>query len=226
MALSLIDKQDGFEIVRDQIAAIIKAEVINQMQLATDDGKDPNKWDLKVFIERSDPWEIWNETDDNGSEILPKIPIVSVWYDNEDVDDGSSSTVDCQTVEGIFNIDIYGYGESQATDDGHQPGDLACVLEAQRGIRLVRNILMAGENTYLQLRGFVGRRMPNRHQVFQPSQGDREQGHVCAARFTLKVRFPETAPQVEGVPLEGVFVTCKRSETGEIYFEADFDYTV
>ena len=35
MIPELIDKQDTFEVVRDEIAAILKTEVVSQMALAT-----------------------------------------------------------------------------------------------------------------------------------------------------------------------------------------------
>ena len=59
MISELIDKQDNFEIVRDQIAAILVNEVASQMALATAEAKDPEDWNLQIFTERSNPWEKW-----------------------------------------------------------------------------------------------------------------------------------------------------------------------
>ena len=54
----LIDKEDTFEIVRNQIALILANESASQVALATTAGKpDPNLWALKVYTERSNPWE-------------------------------------------------------------------------------------------------------------------------------------------------------------------------
>ena len=58
MTLPLIDKQDSFEIVRDQIAAILKTEITSQIALATTAGKpNPDDWKLRIFSERANPWE-------------------------------------------------------------------------------------------------------------------------------------------------------------------------
>jgi len=75
MIPNLIDKQDSFEIIRDQIAAILSTEVASQMALAIAEAKEPNDWKMRIFIERSNPWEQWlnNPTED-------KSPIVNVWY--------------------------------------------------------------------------------------------------------------------------------------------------
>lgn len=217
---TLIDKQDSFEIIRDQIAAILAIEVASQMQLATDGGKDPNDWKLRIFTERSNPWEqLLNEQSDQS-------PIVNVWYDNSNFDPSGSNIVERQKTEGVFNIDCYGYGMSK--DDGgtgHVPGDKEAALEVQRALRLVRNILMAGEYTYLSLRGLVWQRWPQAVTVFQPQIDARQIQQIVGARLAFRVVFNEFSPQVEAETLELLSVDVIRAEDGEIYFEADYDYT-
>ncbi len=96
---TLIDKQDSFEIIRDQIAAILAIEVASQMQLATDGGENPDDWKLRIYTERSNPWEqLLNEQSDQS-------PIVNVWYDNSNFDPSGSNIVERQKTEGVFNID-------------------------------------------------------------------------------------------------------------------------
>lgn len=217
---TLIDKQDSFEIIRDQIAAILAIEVASQMQLATDGGKDPNDWKLRIFTERSNPWEqLLNEQSDQS-------PIVNVWYDNSNFDPSGSNIVERQKTEGVFNIDCYGYGMSK--DDGgtgHVPGDKEAAFEVQRALRLVRNILMAAEYTYLSLRGLVWQRWPQAVTVFQPQIDARQIQQIVGARLTFRVVFNEFSPQVEAETLELLSVDVIRAEDGEIYFEADYDYT-
>ena len=53
---SLIDKQDSFEIVRDQIAGILYENQLAQQALAVTAGKDPALWELRVFTEATNPW--------------------------------------------------------------------------------------------------------------------------------------------------------------------------
>jgi len=84
---------------------------------------------------------------------------------------------------------------------------------------------MAGENTYLQLRGTVGMRWPQSVQAFQPAINGQAIQQVMAFRLSLDVQFNEFSPQVSGEPLERIAIDVKRADTGEIYFEADYDYT-
>ena len=219
MIQSLIDKQDTFEIVRDQIAAILAIEVTNQMALAVNAGKDPDDWKLRIFTERSNPWEQFR------GDVVDESPLVNVWYENSFFDESKSNVVSTQMSETIFNIDIYGYGVSSEDGAGHKPGDKEAALVCQRGIRLVRNILMASENTYLQLRGTVWQRWPQSITSFQPQQSENTVEKIVAARIALRVRFTEFSPQFEGEPLELLTTTVKRAEDGSIYFEANYDYT-
>lgn len=223
MALTLIDKQDGFEIVRDQIASILTVETANQKALATAASKDPALWDLHIYIERTDPFSVWNNPNKT------KAPIVNVWYDVTDYEQAGSNTSSCQTAEGIFNVDIYGYGISKDTAEGHTPGDLAGVNEAQRALKLVRNILMAAENTYLQFNDkprLVTKRFPSQQQMFQPTKSPEESVHVGNARLKMKVRFLEDAPQVVGGILEKLTTKLKKGPDGLFtYYDGEYDYT-
>lgn len=225
MSLVLINKQDSFEIVRDQIAAILVLETANQMTLAAAASEDPELWRLQVFTERSDPWEQWVNLPDDHSEI--EAPIVNIWYDNSSFDGNASSVMERQKTIGIFNIDVYGLGVAQdVMAGGHKPGDLEAVLVAQRAMRLVRNILMAAENTYLQLpRGFVGSRWPQSVNAFQPQLDGRAVQKVAGMRLALRVTFNEFSPQVVPETLELLTVRVKRVEDGQVVINADYDYT-
>jgi hypothetical protein len=219
MITELIDKQDSFEIIRDQIAAILVTEVANQMQLATDGGKDPNDWKLRVFKERSNPWELLlNEQVDLS-------PIVNVWFDNTNFDPSAGSTVERQKTESVFNIDCYGYGLSEdEPGGGHKPGDREAALEVHKAIRLVRNILMAAPYTYLGLRGLVWQRWPQSITVFQPQLDGRQMQQIVGARVAFRVVFNEFSPQVTPETLDLVSVTIDELETGELLVNADYQY--
>lgn len=213
----LIDKQDGFEIVRDKISAILAAETISQQALAVTAGKDPALWELRVFEERSNPWEEFK-----GGDLSP---VVNVWYDNSDFSGRKGDPVKEQLAEGIFNIDCYGSVPS-GTDGaaGHLAGDRQTVLEAQRAARLVRNILMAGTYAYLDLRGTVGARWPQAVTSFQPQIDGRPVQHVSAVRFALRVTYSETGPQQDAETLETVAVDIKRAEDGSVVAQFQVDY--
>jgi len=220
MTLELIDKQDAVEIVRDQIAAILALEVASQMSLATAAGKDPELWKLRVFQERATPWEnLPSKTQDRS-------PIVNVWWDSCTFDMSASNVVGRQKSSASINIDCYGYGKSANNPGGgHVAGDQSAAEVAQRAVRLVRNILMAGEYTYLALRGVVWRRWVDNISIFQPQQDSENVHHIVGARLSFRVEFNEYSPQVQPVTLELLSVDVKRTENDEIVVEADYDYT-
>jgi hypothetical protein len=218
---SLIDKLDTAEIVREQLAAILFNETTSQQALAVLAAKDPALWALKVFVERSNPWEEFADPPPQGSQ-RDLTPLVCVSWDKSDDDEKASDVVERQRVHAVFNIDVYGAGVSRDTDDGHQPGDLAAAEERDRALRLVRNILMAGHYTYLGLRGVVTGRFRVSTEAFEPPLNEQPKVRVRAARLALRVSFNEFSPQVQGVPLELIALTVKRSETGQVLFTAEY----
>lgn len=219
---TLIDKQDNVEVIRDQIAAILVAEVANQMALATAASKDPADWKLRIFTERSNPWEQFLDPSAAG---FDDSPLVNVWVDNMNYDRKASNVMERQKTEAVYNIDCYGYGRSK-TDGGtgHIPGDREAAFEVQRALRLVRNILMAAENTYLQLRGLVWTRWPQSITIFQPQLDSHAVQQVVGARLAFRVEFNEFSPQVVPETLELLSVDVIRAEDGEIVLETDYSY--
>jgi hypothetical protein len=216
---TLIDKQDTSEIVREQIAAILVTEIANQKALATGAGKDPALWDLEVYTERSNAWEKFLNQD------ADEVPIVNVWYDNSNFDGGSSNISERQKSTTIYNIDIVARGVSKADGAGHKPGDKEAALNAQRATRLVRNILMAAEYTYLGLRGTVWQRWPQSITSFQPQIGDTPVQNVAGTRIAMRVGFSEFSPQATADILEIISGTVQRTSDGKIVLEAEYDYT-
>jgi hypothetical protein len=216
----LIDKRDSFEIVRDQIAAILVLESAKQVELASDADQDPALWALRVFTERANPWAAFESPDPN--EPIDPTPIVHVGWNNTNFDKRLGNVVEQQAGVGIFNVDCYGYGLSQATVGGHLPGDQQAQLEAQRAARLVRNILTAGAYTYLALRGTVARRWVDSMTMLPTSDDGRTVHHVAAVRIALEVTFNEYSPQVQGVPIESVAVEVVRQDTGQLLLRATY----
>lgn len=221
---TLIDKQDNFEVVRDQIAAILAAETINQQALAIQAAKDPDLWKFSVYTERIIPWE--SLIDQSTGEITGDMPLINVWYDNGTFPGSGGDTVERQTHEGIFNVDCYGAAITRDIQGGgHKPGDEEAAFEAQRIVKLARNILMAGINAYLQLRGTVGQRWTQSITPFLPQQNDRPVQNIMAVRLALRVRFNEYSPQATPTDLEEVAIEIKRAEDGKIIIEQIIDLT-
>jgi len=219
---TLIDKQDNVEIIRDQIAAILALESSAQVALATAGAKpDPSLWKLRVYQERSNPWEeLPTRTTDPS-------PVVNVWWESSNFEMAASNVVEAQKSSATFNIDCYGYGA--AADDpagGHTAGDQKAAETAQRAVRLVRNILMASTYTYLGLKGLVWRRWPESITVFQPQQDSRNVDQIVAARLAFRVEFSELSPQVVAETLDLLTVDVLRTEDNQVIAEADYDYTL
>jgi hypothetical protein len=217
---ALIDKYDNYELVRNEIAAILLAETSSQQALATAAGKDPTLWAFDVYLERFNPWERYI------NDRTEKTPIVNVWYDSDTTDLGASELISRQKHDGIFHIDCYGRGIARSDGGaGHVPGDRDAVLEAQRVTRLVRNIIMASTYTYLNMRGVVWRRYVQNRMIFQPSDNQRPVQQVMAGRLTLAVEYNETSPQYEGDTLELISAEVSRADDGKVYFTAEYDVT-
>jgi hypothetical protein len=225
---SLVDKRDVSEIVRDEIAAILLAETTSQQALALaalPTPKDPDLWRLRIYTERTNPWEDFSANPDEASAGADGAPIVNVAFDNSRTDKAGSNGHERQKTIGTYHIDCYGYGISADNGSGHVAGDARAALECQRAVRLVRNWLMASIYTLLNMKGVVWSRWHEGTQTFLPQLNGGTVQHVVAARFTLEVTFSEFSPQYEPELLELISVTVKRAETGQIFFTADFDGT-
>jgi hypothetical protein len=224
---TLIDKLDTYEIVRDKVALILAEESANQQQLATDEGKDPALWKLRVYIERTNPWEFLRTND--GKAPGDRSPVVCVWFDNSNMDARASQTIDRQQMDVTINIDVYGIGVTEllAGGAGHKPGDENAALEVQRGARLVRNILMADSYVVLgfpRALGLVGQRQISTIQSFQPEFGNQNAQQLAGLRLSLQVKTSELAPQTEAVILEEINAIV-RDEDGQILIDATFEST-
>jgi hypothetical protein len=222
---ALIDKEDNFEIVRDQIADILTLETASQQTLAkAADKKNPELWKLRVFTERTNPIEEWRDV--NSSSTIDESPIVNVWYDNGSFPMNKGNVVERQAHDAVYNVDCYGVGFSgDNPGGGHFLGDKEAALETQRAIRLVRNILMAAEYTYLGLRGTVWMRWPQSITVFQPQIDGGPVAHVMGARIALRTTFNEFSPQVTPTTLDKIVVDTKRTEDGQIVLTAEYNKT-
>ena len=221
---TLIDKVDNFEAIRDQVAAIIAIESTNQVALATTDGKPtPNEWALSVYTERSIPFEVWLNSPTDDEKL---IPVINVWFDTAGVDPGGSNVIDRQQYNGTFNIDCYAYGEAESDGGaGFTAGDENAARNAQRGARLVRNILKASPNIYLQLRGLVGSTRIKSITQFQPELDGAAVQNIMALRISFDVSYNEFSPQYVAETLETVFIQVARDLDGKVLAELNVDFT-
>lgn len=218
---TLINKQDGFEQVRDRIALILRDESVNQQALAAAAGENPDLWKLRIGLERANPWNEFKDGD--------KTPIVNVWFDTDSAPRSRGNVIDEQAYTGTFNVDCYGCG--QARDDGATgqiPGDEDSAKEAHRAARLCRNILMAAIYTQLDFPkgSLVESRWVTNRTSFPRELSYQAAQPVIAVRLAVEVVFRETAPQYTPETLEYVNVkVLERDLDGFLLNEVDFDYT-
>lgn len=218
---ALINKQDTFEIVRNKIGAILVAESASQQILAAAAAEDPNDWKLRVYTERSNPFEEFL----NEPPVADRSPIINIWVDNTNFEEDKSNIMERQVSETTYNIDIYGYAVAEDVPaGGHKPGDREAAFECQRAVRLVRNILMSDQYVYLEMQGTVWQRWPVSISFFQPEQDGDQLQQIVAARLAFRVRFNEFSPQNGVETLELVAVDIKRLADGLLVAEADFQY--
>jgi hypothetical protein len=206
---TLLGTPDNSEVVRDQIAAILKLELAHQTEL----GGPPSP---RVFLERANPWGALVES--------PPVvlPIVNVWFDTANYEGAASNIVSRQRCDATFNIDVYAFAASSEQVGGHSPGDESASLACQATLRVVRQIIMSAQYTYLGLRGVVWKRWPQSLSLFQPPSDARTAHHVIAGRLALAVQFNEFSPQIDGVELETLSIEIERSTTGELLLRADY----
>lgn len=215
----LIPERDNLDRVRDKIGEVLTEESASQQALAQAAGKDPALWKLRVLLESDNPIAKFT-----GDQVTDFSPIVNVWFDSANtVSSASQQTQD--NFLATFNIDIYGYGLSAETIEGHDPGDKLAAIAAQRGYRLVYQILKSGYYSRLDLQGIVGKRMVQSVNAFQPEILNQTVENVQAVRLALNVQFVENALEYQGQNLEIVHVDIERDADGFLLAQAEYDYT-
>ncbi|MCK9556233.1 hypothetical protein M0R36_10545 [bacterium] len=214
-SIPLINKNDGFETVRDAIASILATETAAQQVLAAAAGQDPDDYKFRVFAERAAPWEIFGSDD--------VTPIVNVWFDGSNYDPSTSNVSTRQKGTSRFNIDVYSRAVSTETEGGHSPGDEAAAKAAHNAAKLVRNILMHDKYKYLGLQGTVWRRWLTSLTTFQPGAGTLPVENVVAVRLALEVDHNETIDLEDHEILEIVNVKMYHdSVDGQLIAELQF----
>lgn len=152
---TLITEPDAFEVVRDQIAGILRTEFLAQQALAVLASEDPLDWTVDVMIEREFPVERWRNA--GPALTAATVPVVSVSLESTTWSAKKSSAPGGRQVfEAIYLIDSLARGVSaDEAGAGYEPADKAAHLNCHRTVRLVRNILSATTYRQLALKGIV-----------------------------------------------------------------------
>ena len=220
---ALIDKQDSYEIIRDQVAQILANEVVNQKALAVADSQDPAGWDFKVFTEKTNPFELIESV---KAKLGGDAEIVNVWLDSVTFG-GSGDTVNRQQPDTVIQIDCV--SSKNAADNAAggitTQADVRASLDSERIGRLVRNILMAATYKNLSLQSIVFSRWISRMQKMQPDRDDQPAENTMAFRVTLSVKHFEFSPQVTPGDLDEILIDIERGEEGEVLADLTIDTT-
>ncbi len=207
----LLQTKDNSEKIRDQIAAILKMELLKQATLA-DESPIENKgdFDISVYLENARPWEL---TSDNQEE--NPFPLVNVCLAEIGEDQAKpGATVGKNKYTGIYYVDCYGCGNNQPEgSEEYISDDSLSALRAWQTARIVRNILMSGFYAYLGMQGDVMRRKITKITTIMPPIAESALS-VTACRIVLEVDFFEIAPEGDGVNFEGISFVSKND--GEV----------
>lgn len=201
----LQSEPDNIEVIRDQIAALLVLDLQKQKELA-EEASDPNSadYDVAVYVENNDPLQyVDNETPESNP-----FPCVNVSLDSVDGSGGTAS-VNKQTMTAQFFIDCYATGNTESTEDF----GTKAALKAWKTARLVRRILRSEPNTYLRLRGVVGK-VSFKFQAGEPN-GSQSAIRVKMVRITLSVDYVEDVEISQGVidwEIEGIIT----DENGQV----------
>lgn len=215
--------RDTFEIVRDQIGAILAVESENQMLLASSvNGLDPTRYELRVYLERYAPWDMFREDDTAGGPLPYQAPVVNVCFEGDQIEKPSTELRSARNA--MFYIDCYGFGIAQDATVGHLAGDEVARREVARAASLVRKILNAGPWLNLGLPGVVGQFSFVERKTFTPDHDPRS-FHVAAMRLALNVHFFEFSRENSYPNLESIMLSVNRTEDGKLYFQAFLDVT-
>jgi len=157
------------------------------------------------------------------------MPLVNVYFDQTQIISGASNNIDQQTMNGSFIIDVYAAKNAKESGLDVLAADELTALEAQRILKLVRNILMAAayENIFSSVEkenpvavlGIVKKKTFSQIQMFRPQIDDRPVENVIGARLVLQVEYLEFSPQVTPPIMELLSAECTRGEDGKVFFK-------
>lgn len=198
----LIASPDNIEVIRDQIAALLALDLANQYALAQE-AKDPHAADYRVgvYVENDGPFQYVDEQTPDAN----PFPCVNVSVDSTGQEKGTAS-VNKQVMRAQFFVDVYATGNTASDAD---MGTRAS-LKAWKTARIVRRILRAEANTYLRLRGIVGK-VSFRFQAGEPNS-PQSSIRVKMVRITLGVDYVEDVPVTQGMPVEIISATITEDD--------------
>ena len=209
---TLLNTPDNAEIIRDQIAAILKNEYLNQKVLATEARQilinDVKDYDIKVYVENSRPWMLLSD-----NPVKNPFPLVNISLQDTKHNGGANSGK--VKYIGTYFIDCYGLGNYQPENNAEwEPDDSLSTKRAWLVARITRNILMSGFYAFLGMQGAVLKRNIESITTVVPTGLENSAISISACRIKLNVELFENSPEAEGVLFNGI--SFRSSNDGEV----------
>jgi hypothetical protein len=210
MTVRLFDRTLNAFLVRDTVAAILSAEEELQRGFAEADGYDPEEYRIRVFSEKAAPFGEWLEADTEMDRApIINVKLVSSGYQGGNVIERNRSSI-------RIHVDCYAVGIAEMRSDGNVSAEDLSMASLQNAVSFARKVLMAGEYTYLGLRGTVGKRWIESEDYQTVDAASPNAISVRGCRLTLVVDAHEDSPQMEGVPLASIRTRLVKSIGGQV----------
>lgn len=182
----------SFELVRDQIGAILYDELPNQATLNGD-----TRLNSEVFVERFRPV---------ADEEVKKKSIIVVELSQGDY---NMKTITSQDGMYIFNIDCYEFGFSTSTTRG----DKTASVKLQRLLGVVQGILSHPKYSTLGFQSpFIEHTEVSGFKIGDPT-GKKDAASMVLGRIEFKVRVPDKLNGSAPVPIDGYTTQALLGET-------------
>lgn len=192
---SIIDKplgRQGFEVIKEQIGAILATELENQKQL-----QDFNL-PINVFLDRQNPF-------DNSENLMFNVGLRS--YQKENKSQNSTH------VTATYSIDVF----VSTKQNNANRGDVISTNIRDRYIGLVDSILSSTK--YFRLlyeTPFLMGTMVTNVQTYEP-QNEMDAKFVSMSRLTFEVRYSENYDNWDGMPFSSMFTDVRLDLTENGY---------
>lgn len=192
--ISELIPQQGFEIVRDMIGAILKIEIENQKTLSNQQNPNSFQEDVRIFQERLSPI---GESD----EVVINVQLSSANYSGLTRKDTQGAT--------IFFVDIYTTGKE--TDD--TSGDIISSSRLHKFLGLCRYIISHTEYKTLTLQpGVIAGVTVDGFNILEPSLKE-DSLFFRMGRLTISYKIQENQSMPLGNPLTASGTTVRLQET-------------
>jgi hypothetical protein len=204
----LLSELDNIEIIRNQIAAILRIETENQLALAEkEEAEDTRDYKISVYAERARPWDSTADTENKSP-----FPLINVLlYETKQMEHPGSAMGE-KKYTGTCFIDCYGCGNINNINGND---DSLGTIRAWKTARIARNVLMSSFYTYLGMRGIVKKREILKMATGAPAGMPESAISITVCRITFNIEYTEKSPQAGGVPFEGILFKSL-SDNGEI----------